>query len=148
MNEGIVKQVMGPVVDIAFETGELPEIYNAIRLTNPAINNKKDNLTVEVAMHLGEKMVRCVAMDSTDGLTRGMKALDTGEKITMPVGRETLGRIMNVTGDPVDELGEIKTKKRLPIHRRPPTFDEQATEVKSFETGIKVINLLPPYPKA
>ncbi len=147
MNEGIVKQVMGPVVDIAFETGELPEIYNAIRLTNPAINNKKDNLTVEVAMHLGEKMVRCVAMDSTDGLTRGMKAQDTGEKITMPVGRETLGRIMNVTGDPVDELGEIKTKKRLPIHRRPPTFDEQATEVKSFETGIKVIDLLAPYPK-
>ncbi len=147
MNEGIVKQVMGPVVDIAFEGNELPEIFNAIQLTNPSINNKKNNLTVEVAMHLGERMVRCIAMDTTDGLTRGMKAIDTGEKITMPVGKEVLGRIMNVIGEPVDELGEIKTKKRLPIHRRPPTFDEQATEVKTFETGIKVIDLLTPYPK-
>src|SRR3990167_2233041 len=116
MNEGIVKQVMGPVVDIAFEGSELPEIYNALKITNPAINDKKNNLTVEVAMHLGEKMVRCIAMDSTDGLTRGMKALDTGEKITMPVGREVLGRILNVIGEPVDELGEVHTKKRSPIH--------------------------------
>ncbi len=144
-NIGTIKQVMGPVVDLEFEPGKLPAILSAVKLTNPAINDIEDNLTVEVAQHLGENTVRCVAMDTTDGLARGMSGRDTGGPITMPVGRETLGRILNVTGDPVDELGDVGEKKRLPIHREPPPFVDQSTEVEMFETGIKVVDLLAPY---
>jgi F-type H+/Na+-transporting ATPase subunit beta len=114
-------------------------------LSNPAINDKKNNLTVEVAQHLGERTVRAVAMDTTDGLVRGMQVTNTGSPITMPVGREVLGRILNVVGEPVDERGEVKAKRRDPIHRQAPSFVDQSTAVEAFETGIKVIDLLAPY---
>ncbi|NNG46479.1 MAG: F0F1 ATP synthase subunit beta, partial [Deltaproteobacteria bacterium] len=128
MNKGNIVQVIGPVVDVRFEAGQLPALYNAVKLSNPSISDKEGNLTVEVAQHLGDNVVRCVAMDSTEGLVRGMDAIDTGGPITIPVGPETLGRIMNVIGDPVDEMGEITTEKRYPIHRHPPSFEEQSTE--------------------
>jgi F-type H+-transporting ATPase subunit beta len=146
-NVGRVVQVIGPVVDVEFPDGNLPPIYNALRITNPAINDQEWNLVVEVAQHLGEKTVRCIAMDSTEGLVRGMKVLDTGDVITMPVGEATLGRILNVIGEPVDELGPVVTDKRWPIHKPPPEFVEQETEVQPFETGIKVVDLLAPYPR-
>ncbi len=146
-NIGRIVQVVGPVVDVEFEKGHLPPIYNAIRITNPAISDKKWNLVAEVAQHLGENRVRCIAMDSTDGLVRGMEAMDTGEKITVPVGREVLGRILNVIGEPIDEAGPVEAKKRYPIHRPAPSFEEQSTTVEAFETGIKVVDLLAPYPK-
>ncbi len=145
MSTGRITQVIAAVVDVEFESGDLPPIYNALRMSNPAISDEKDNLVLEVAQHLGEKTVRCIAMDSTEGLVRGMEARDTGDGITIPVGPETLGRIMNVIGDPVDDAGPITTKKRLPIHRPAPEFTEQATEVQAFETGIKVVDLLAPY---
>src|SRR4030042_5770007 len=110
--EGKIVQVIGPVIDIEFGEGELPTIYNALRLTNPRINDKKENLVAEVAQHIGENTVRCVAMDTTDGLVRGMKAVDTGAPISIPVGKEVLGRILNVIGEPVDEMGPVVTKKR------------------------------------
>ena len=147
MSTGKVTQVIGPVVDVEFERGKLPQIFNAVKLTNPSINDKEGNLVLEVAQHLGENTVRCIAMDSTDGLVRGMLAVDTGRQITMPVGREALGRIMNVIGDPVDEMGPITTKERWPIHRSAPAFDEQESTVEALETGIKVIDLLAPYSK-
>lgn len=147
MGNGIVKQVVGPVVDVEFPDGELPEIYTALKITNPAISNKEWNLTVEVAQHLGENTVRCIAMDSTEGLSRGLPVLNTGAPITVPVGRETLGRILNVIGEPVDEGPPINAKKFYPIHRPSPELVEQRTEVEMFETGIKVIDLLAPYPK-
>jgi len=147
MSTGKVTQVIGPVVDVEFERGKLPQIFNAVKLTNPSINDKEGNLVLEVAQHLGENTVRCIAMDSTDGLVRGMLAVDTGQQITMPVGREALGRIMNVIGDPVDEMGPIMTKERWPIHRSAPAFDEQESTVEALETGIKVIDLLAPYSK-
>jgi len=143
---GRIKQVMGPVVDVEFE-GELPEIYNALKTTNPFISEKEWNLTLEVMQHIGDKVVRTIAMDTTDGLVRGMKVMDTGEPIKVPVGRETLGRIMNVVGEPVDEGPPIITKERWPIHRPPPSFTEQSTKIEILETGIKVIDLLEPYPK-
>ncbi len=142
---GRIVQVIGPVVDVAFDSAELPEIYTALLLTNPAIDDKTDNLTVEVAQHLGEHMVRCVAMDSTDGLVRGQSAKNTGSPISVPVGHGTLGRIMNVIGEPVDEAGPVKFEKRMPIHRAAPKFTDQAVGVEMFETGIKVIDLLAPY---
>ncbi len=142
---GSVKQVLGPVVDVAFPPGLLPGIYSALKLTNPSISSAPENLTIEVAQHIGENTVRCIAMDSTDGLARGMPVRDTGGPITVPVGPETLGRILNVVGDPVDELGAITTTRRLPIHRDPPTFTEQSTKIELFETGIKVIDLLCPF---
>ncbi len=145
MKEGRITQVIGPVVDIEFAPGELPPIYNAIKITNPTLSDKDGNLIVEVALHLGENTVRGIAMDSTDGLVRGMKAYDTGEAITMPVGREVLGRVLNVIGEPVDEGPPIKTDKRYPIHRPSPSFEEQSTAVELFETGIKVVDLLEPY---
>ncbi|UCD84343.1 MAG: F0F1 ATP synthase subunit beta [Deltaproteobacteria bacterium] len=145
MKEGRITQVIGPVVDIEFAPGELPTIYNAIKITNPSISDKEGNLIVEVAQHLGENTVRGIAMDSTDGLVRGMKAYDTGENITMPVGREILGRVINVIGEPVDEGPPIKTDKRYPIHRPAPSFEDQSTASDVFETGIKVIDLLEPY---
>jgi F-type H+-transporting ATPase subunit beta len=141
---GRITQVIGPVVDIAFE-GELPEINSALKITNPALGDADDNLTVEVAMHLGEHTVRTVSMDSTDGLVRGMEARDTGAPIMMPVGKSVLGRIMNVTGVPVDEQGPIDTTEFRPIHRAAPEFVDQSVKVEPFVTGIKVIDLLAPY---
>lgn len=141
---GTVLQVIGPVIDVEF-VGTLPEINTALKLTNPSINDQKENLTVEVSQHLGEHTVRCIAMDSTDGLVRGMPVRDTGEPIQMPVGPEVLGRILNVIGDPVDEQGPVRTKTFLPIHRAAPSFTEQNVKVEILETGIKVIDLLAPY---
>ena len=144
-NLGRVKQVTGPVVDVEFTTGELPPIYNALRLSNKFINDVEGNLVVEVAQHLGENTVRCISMDTTDGLRRGDVVTDTGKPIAMPVGKKVLGRIMNVIGEPVDELGPLVADTYMPIHRQPPTFVEQSTQVEMFETGIKVIDLLAPY---
>ncbi len=146
-NVGRIVQVIGPVVDVEFESGNLPEIYNAVKISNPTISDKEWNLTVEVAQHLGDNIVRCIAMDTTDGLVRGMKALDTGDPIKVPVGRPTLGRIMNVVGEAVDEGGPIESEKFYPIHRPAPSFLEQNTNVEAFETGIKVVDLLAPYSK-
>jgi F-type H+-transporting ATPase subunit beta len=145
--KGKVVQVIGPVVDVEFEGGKLPKILNALKLTNPSISGSKENLTLEVAQHLGENTVRAVAMDTTDGLVRGMEVRDTGNPIMMPVGPECLGRILNVIGDPVDEVGPVAAKKHAPIHRAPPSFQEQSTKIEVFETGIKVIDLLAPYRK-
>jgi len=142
---GRVVQVIGPVVDVAFDTADLPEINTALLLTNKAIDNRTDNLTVEVAQHLGEHMVRCVAMDTTDGLVRGQTVKNTGAAISMPVGPEVLGRILNVIGEPIDEAGPVTAKTRMPIHRSAPKFTDQAVNVEMFETGIKVIDLLAPY---
>jgi len=145
---GKLVQVMGPVVDVAFEEGAgLPEIGHALTLTNPAIDDNADNLIVEVGLHVGDNMVRGVAMDSTDGLVRGMEVKDTGDAITTPVGEATLGRIMDVVGRPVDEAGPINSKDRWAIHREAPKFEDQATSKELFETGIKVIDLLAPYVK-
>jgi F-type H+-transporting ATPase subunit beta len=144
---GRVVQVLGPVVDVEFPPGELPEVYTALRLTNKAISDAENNLVIEVAQHLGENTVRCIAMDTTDGLMRGATVLNTGDGIRMPVGPETLGRIMNVIGEPVDERGPIGAKESLPIHRPAPEFVDQATSVETFETGIKVVDLIAPYPK-
>ncbi len=145
--KGKVVQVIGPVVDVEFDSGNLPKILNALKLTNPGISSAKDNLTLEVAQHLGENTVRAIAMDTTDGLVRGMEVRDTGAPIAMPVGPECLGRILNVIGEPVDEAGPVNAKRTSPIHKNPPTFQEQATKVEMFETGIKVIDLLAPYRK-
>lgn len=142
---GRVTQVLGPVVDVEFPTGSLPEIYTALKLSNPGISNQADNLTVEVAQHLGENTVRCIAMDTTDGLARGLPVKSTGAPIQVPVGKETLGRILNVVGDPVDERGPVRATKHYPIHRSPPLFTDQDVRVQAFETGIKVIDLLAPY---
>src|SRR5467141_1448337 len=142
---GKVTQVIGPVVDVEFPPGGLPEIYTALTLSNPSISDKPDNLTVEVAQHLGENTARCIAMDSTEGLIRGQPVKSTGEPITVPVGKAVLGRILNVVGEPVDEKGPVKATRRLPIHRDPPTFTEQDVRMEPFETGIKVIDLLAPY---
>jgi F-type H+/Na+-transporting ATPase subunit beta len=149
MNEvgklGKVTQVIGPVVDVEFPAGALPEIFTALTVSNPSISDKADNLTIEVAQHLGENTARCIAMDSTDGLVRGQPAKNTGGPISVPVGKGVLGRILNVVGDPVDERGPIHATRRLPIHRDPPTFEEQDVRMVPFETGIKVIDLLAPY---
>src|SRR6202521_3495497 len=142
---GKVTQVIGPVVDVEFPPGALPQIFTALLLSNPSINEKADNLTVEVAQHLGENTARCIAMDSTEGLIRGQPVKSTGAPITMPVGKGVLGRILNVVGNPVDDAGPIKATRRMPIHRAPPEFTEQDTRVQMFETGIKVIDLLAPY---
>ncbi len=146
-NKGKIVQVIGPVVDVEFADGKLPKILNALKVTNPSISKSKDNLTLEVAQHLGEGTVRTIAMDTSDGLVRGMEVRDTGAPIAMPVGPECLGRILNVIGDPVDEKGPVGAKKTSPIHRAPPTFVEQSTKIEVFETGIKVIDLLAPYRK-
>ena len=135
MNIGKIVQVIGPVVDVAFEEGQLPSIMNAIAITNPTINDVEDNLIVEVAQHLGDNVVRCIAMDITDGLVRGMKAKDLGAPISVPVGPECLGRILNVVGRPVDGLGPVNAKRTMPIHREAPTFMEQDTSVHVLETG-------------
>jgi F-type H+-transporting ATPase subunit beta len=145
MNKGRITQVIGPVVDVEFEAGKLPEIYHALKVTNPAVDDREWNLVLEVAQHLGENTVRTIAMDATDGLVRGQEALDTGKQIVMPVGPKTLGRIMNVIGEPVDEAGPIGAEKEWGIHRPAPEFIEQSTKVEAFETGIKVVDLLAPY---
>ncbi len=145
MNTGKITQVIGPVLDVEFGEGTLPPIYNALKVTNPAISDKPWNLIVEVAQHLGEKTVRCIAMDSSEGLVRGMEVQDTGKQILVPVGEKTLGRILNVVGEPVDEMGPVGNELSYPIHREPPSFADQATEVQAFETGIKVVDLLTPY---
>lgn len=147
MNEGKIIQVIGAVVDVEFPEGELPEILTALLITNPAIDKNKDNLVVEVAQHLGDNVVRCIAMDVTDGLVRGMKVKNTGKPIQMPVGDPCLGRILNVVGRPVDGLGPVKAKEFYPIHRKAPSFEEQDTTVNVLETGVKVIDLLIPFPR-
>ena len=144
--EGKVLQVTGPVVDVEFPPGSLPEIYTALTLTNPAIDDQADNLVLEVAQHLGENSVRTIAMDSTEGLRRGQAAKNTGKQIEVPVGPATLGRIMDVVGRPVDEAGPIVSKVTSPIHRHAPTMEEQSTTVRPYETGLKVIDLLAPFP--
>ena len=144
-NTGRISQVIGPVVDVEFVDGNLPPIYGALQITNPAISDEPWNLIVEVAQHLGQKTVRAIAMDTTDGLVRGQDVRDTGDGITVPVGEATLGRIMNVVGEPVDEKGPIAAAKRHPIHRDSPAFTDQETQVQAFETGIKVVDLLAPY---
>ena len=145
---GKIVQVMGPVIDVAFEEGEkLPDILDALTISNPAISNEADNLVVEVGLHIGDNKVRCIAMDSTDGLTRGMPVRATGSPIMTPVGEGTLGRILDVVGRPVDERGPVVTQTKWPIHRAAPKFEDQATTKELFETGIKVIDLLAPYVK-
>ncbi len=144
-SNGRITQVIGPVVDVEFPDGNLPPIYNALQVTNPAISDQPWNLVLEVAQHLGEKTARTIAMDSTDGLVRGLEVRDTGDAISVPVGEATLGRIMNVVGEPVDERGPLVSEKRYPIHRPAPEFTDQETQVQAFETGIKVVDLLAPY---
>ena len=146
-NMGKIIQVMGPVVDVDFKDSSLPEIYTALRVTNKLIDDQEWNLVLEVAQQLGSKRVRCISMDSTEGLQRGQDALNTGDKITVPVGKEALGRMMNVVGEPIDEAGPIETAERWPIHRPAPSFAEQSTKAEMFETGIKVIDLLAPFLK-
>ncbi|MFO7555279.1 MAG: F0F1 ATP synthase subunit beta [Desulfobacterales bacterium] len=146
-NIGKITQVMGPVVDVEFEQGNLPFIYTALAITNPAINDAPDNLIVEVAQHLGDNVVRTIAMDVTDGLVRGQKVKDTGNDIMMPVGAAGLGRVLNVVGRPVDGLGPVSQEKMMPIHRQAPKFTEQDVSVRVLETGVKVIDLLVPFPR-
>jgi len=150
MNKGKIVQVIGPVVDVEFEPGKLPAIYNALLVDG--VENKdvfaySQKLTLEVAQHLGESQVRTIAMASTDGLTRGMTVGDTGAPITIPVGKATLGRILNIVGEPVDKGPAIQAKTFYPIHRPAPSFEDQSTKVEMFETGIKVVDLLEPYSK-
>jgi len=145
--QGKITQVMGPVVDVEFPPGDLPEVFTALRTTNKGIDERDDNLVLEVAQHLGENTVRTIAMDTSEGLTRGQQVTSTGDVIKVPVGPATLGRIMNVIGDPVDERGPIETETKYPIHRPPPEFIDQATTVEPLETGIKVVDLIAPYPK-
>jgi F-type H+-transporting ATPase subunit beta len=148
MNVGKIVQIIGPVVDVQFTDENLPAIYNAVRITSEGFDVPQPiDVIAEVEQHLGEGRVRCVAMEPTDGMVRGMKAFDTGAAIMVPVGKEVLGRVINVLGRPVDKMGPIQAAKSLPIHREAPSFEEQSTELQMFETGIKVIDLLEPYLK-
>src|SRR5882757_7346285 len=143
---GKVIQVAGPAVDIEFAEGHIPVIRTAIRITSEGFTVPSPiDIVCEVAQHIGESRVRTIALQPTDGLVRGMKATDLGEQVTVPVGKETLGRVLNVIGQPVDKMGPVNTAKRMPIHRQAPAFEEQSTESQMFETGIKVIDLLEPY---
>ena len=144
---GSIKQVMGPVVDVEFSKGNVPAIYSALKVTNKSISDDEGNLVLEVAQHLGDNVVRCIAMDATEGLSRGLSVQNTGKPIQAPVGRETLGRIINVVGEPVDEAGPIGASKSYDIHREAPSFEAQSTKLEPFFTGIKVIDLLAPYRK-
>jgi F-type H+-transporting ATPase subunit beta len=146
-NVGKIVQVIGPVVDAEFPEGRLPHLMNALFITNPALGDEEDNLVVEVAQHLGNNVVRCIAMDGTDGLVRGMAVKDSGGPINTPVGKASLGRILNVVGRPVDEQGPVDQSKTSPIHRPAPSFTEQRTDIELLETGVKVIDLLVPFPK-
>jgi len=147
MDQGKITQVTGPIVDVEFPEGALPEILTALHISNPAIDDTEDNLVVEVAQHLGDNVVRCIAMDITDGLVRGMAVKNTGNPILMPAGEPILGRVLNVVGRPVDGKGPIKTSEYRPIHRPAPSFTDQDTSVKVLETGVKVIDLLVPFPR-
>ena len=147
MNIGKIIQVIGPVVDVRFQEGNLPSIMNALTITNEVIDDTPDNLVVEVAQHLGDNVVRTIAMDTTDGLVRGMDVRDTGGPIAMPVGKPTLGRVLNVVGRPVDGLGPVSMDKTYPIHRPAPSFTDQDTSVRVLETGVKVVDLLVPFPR-
>ncbi len=145
---GHVVQVIGPVLDIQFEAGHLPAIYNAVRVSSEGYNVPEPlDVTAEVQQHLGDGRVRAVAMEPTEGMVRGMKAFDTGKPIAVPVGRATLGRVMNVLGKPVDQLGPIKADTYYPIHRPAPALEDQSTNLEMFETGIKVVDLMEPYVK-
>jgi F-type H+-transporting ATPase subunit beta len=144
--DGKVLQVLGAVVDVEFPPGELPELYTALTLHNPEISDEADNLTIEVAQHLGESTVRCISMDSTEGLQRGQVVKNSGAPIMVPVGEKTLGRIIDVVGRPIDERGPIETDLRRPIHCEPPSLEDQSTNIQQFETGLKVIDLLCPFP--
>ena len=143
MNKGKIHEIIGPVIDVKFKRGELPELLNAIEITN----DKGEKIVAEVAQHKGDDQVRCVALSSTDGLSRGMEAVDTGAPIRVPVGNEVLGRLFNVTGDPIDRKGAVETREKWPIHRKAPDFEDQDTKAQIFETGIKVIDLIAPYTK-
>ncbi len=141
-NVGSIVQIIGPVIDVRFESGNLPKIYNALK-----IENQGEHVTAEVMQHLGNEVVRCVAMSSTDGLVRGMEVVDTGDAINVPVGKEVLGRVFNVIGEPIDKKGPANAEKTYPIHRPAPGFEDQKPATELFETGIKVIDLLAPYAK-
>ena len=143
---GNVVQVLGPVIDVEF-SGDLPPINTALRISNNLIDEKEWNLVVEVAQQIGSKRVRCIAMDTTDGIKRGAKVLDTGNPISVPVGKAALGRMMNVVGEPIDGKGEIASEAHYPIHKPATTFQDQSTKTEVFETGIKVIDLLAPFLK-
>ena len=146
MNEGVIVQIIGPVIDVEFKEGEIPEVLNAIHIPYKFIETGEDRtLVCEVQQHLGEDRVRTVAMDSTDGLVRGMKAIDTGSPITIAVGPEVLGRMFNVTGDPIDGKGPIVSKLTSSIHKPSPKYEDLNTEAEMFETGIKVIDLIQPF---
>ncbi|MDR1396836.1 MAG: F0F1 ATP synthase subunit beta [Desulfarculales bacterium] len=147
MNMGKIVQVIGPVVDVEFSEGQLPDILTALLITNKNINDREDNLVVEVAQHLGDNVVRAIAMDVTEGLQRGLPVKNTGNPIKMPVGNEVLSRVLNVVGRPVDGKGPVNATKFYPIHRPAPTLVEQDTSVNLLETGIKVIDLLVPFPR-
>ncbi|WP_448383133.1 F0F1 ATP synthase subunit beta [Desulfosoma sp.] len=147
MNIGRIVQVIGNVVDVEFEEGKLPPILTALLVSNPGLSDEEDNLVLEVAQHLGDNVVRTIAMDLTDGLVRGMPVKDTGKPIQMPVGKKVLGRVLNVVGRPVDGLGPVDADEFMPIHRAAPTFTEQDTSVNVLETGVKVIDLLVPFPR-
>ncbi len=135
--KGTIAQVLGAVVDVQFEEGNVPQILNALHTDNDG-----KTLVLEVAQHLGESIVRTIAMDTTDGLVRGAEVVDTAEPISVPVGPATLGRILDVIGQPIDEMGEVKSKKKYPIHRPAPAFVDQSTETEQLITGIKVVDLL------
>ncbi|MFD1887478.1 F0F1 ATP synthase subunit beta [Paenibacillus wenxiniae] len=147
MNKGRVVSIQGPVVDVEFERGQLPEILNALKVDAKLDNGNKIDLTLEVSNHQGDNMVRCIAMSSTDGLVRGLEVQDLGGPISVPVGNITLGRVFNVLGQPIDEAGEVVSEIHSPIHREAPKFDELSTQAEMLETGIKVIDLLAPYAK-
>jgi len=150
MNEGRIVEVIGPVVDVEFAPGKLPAIFTALEVPEKQITDifsYSQRLVLEVAQHLGESRVRSVALSATDGLVRGMRVVDTGAQITIPVGKATLGRIMNVIGEPVDKQGALTSDIHYPIHRPAPSFEEQTTSAQMLETGIKVVDLLEPYTK-
>src|SRR5579872_2931668 len=147
-NIGKVIQISGPAVDVQFAEANMPPIYQALRIVSEGFTVPEPiDVIVEVQQHIGEGRVRCVAMQATDGMVRGMKAIDTGGPISVPVGKETLGRVLNVIGEPVDNRGPVNAKMRLPIHRHAPSFEEQASSEEMFETGIKVVDLIQPFLK-
>src|SRR5580658_1764558 len=146
MVEGKVIQVAGPAVDVQFPEGQIPVIYTAVKIKSDGFKTPEPiEIICEVEQHIGEGRVRTIALQPTDGLVRGMLAISLGEPVTVPVGKETLGRVLNVIGQPVDKMGPVNTEKRYPIHRQAPPFDAQSTELQMFETGIKVVDLLEPY---
>lgn len=146
--KGKIVQVLGAVIDVEFpQGGGIPKIYDAVVTTNPTIDDQENNLVLEVAQHLGDNVVRCIAMDSSEGLVRGQEVIDTGAPISVPVGQKTLGRILDVTGRPIDEQGSVDTDIRWPIHRPTPTFEDQSTSKQILETGIKVVDLIAPFLK-